>query len=206
MSYLSWQVWGKDSPGTGFMSARPANFHIRMRSCQVNFAVLWTNPFSPRYMDNASLATLHPIWLPQLTCGSAKVSVDQWSYARRLWIGNISGPFSITGLHQYINFGNRLQYVNLRGNVPNKFIWKWSANQQYSASSVYYAFFYSECGLPASKELSKTRALSNCKFFMWLALLERCWTSGCLQWHNLQNSGPCALSAQWPSRRSTTFC
>lgn len=69
---------------------------------------------------------------------------------------------------------------------------------KYSASSAYRAFFTGQCGIPRAKELSKTRATPRCKFFFWLVLLGRCWTSERLQRHNLQNSGPCALCSQQP--------
>jgi hypothetical protein len=79
---------------------------------------------------------------------------------------------------------------------PDKFVWTWSANQQYSTS--YIAFFLVQSSVPASKELQRTRTPPSCKFFVWLALLERCWTSERLQCHNMQNSEPCALCSQAP--------
>jgi hypothetical protein len=80
--------------------------------------------------------------------------------------------------------------------APDKFIWKWSPNQQYSASLVYKAFYLVQCEVTTSKGIHNTRALPSCKFFMWLALLKWCWTSEQLRRHNTQNSGPCALCLQ----------
>jgi hypothetical protein len=48
-----------------------------------------------------------------------------------------------------------------------------------------------------AKELSKALSPFSSKFFFWLTLLGRCWTSECLQGrHSLPNSGPCALCSQ----------
>jgi hypothetical protein len=48
------------------------------------------------------------------------------------WIMDISGSLSLLALRQYINLLVRLQSVQLDDQAEDKFIWKWSANQQYS--------------------------------------------------------------------------
>jgi hypothetical protein len=55
---------------------------------------------------------------------------------------------------------------------------------------------FRRCSIPGAKELCKTVVPPRCKFFIWLALLGRCWTSDRLQRHQLQNNGPCALCSQ----------
>jgi hypothetical protein len=75
----------------------------------------------------------------------------------------------------------------------DKFIWKWSGNQQYSSSSAYKAFFLGQGSIPGAKELCKMAAPPRCKFFIWLALLGRCWTSDRLHRHQLQNNDLRAL-------------
>jgi hypothetical protein len=73
------------------------------------------------------------------------------------WITNIIGSLSITALQQYVTLWSRLLGVALN-NVKEKFLWRWTANQQYSAASAYRAFFVGQCGIPAAKEFSKTKA------------------------------------------------
>jgi hypothetical protein len=36
----------------------------------------------------------------------------------------------------------------------------------------------------------------KCNFFLWLAILGRCWTSECLERHGSQSEGPCAFCVQ----------
>jgi hypothetical protein len=109
------------------------------------------------------------------------------------WIRDITGSLSAVALTQYVHLWDRLHHTHLRSDEEDKFIWQWSPYQQYSAASAYRAFFHGQCGIPAAKELGKTQAAPRCKFFIWLALLGRCWTSVHLQHHNLANDGPCAL-------------
>jgi hypothetical protein len=79
----------------------------------------------------------------------------------------------------------------------DKFIWKWSANQQYSASSAYRgAFFHGQSSVPGAKQLSKSRAPPRCKFFMWAVLLSRCWTADRHHRHQLQDNDRCSLCSQ----------
>jgi hypothetical protein len=49
------------------------------------------------------------------------------------WIRDISGSLSIPVLHQYMQLWSQLQVVQLASTIDDKFIWKWSANQQYSS-------------------------------------------------------------------------
>jgi hypothetical protein len=84
----------------------------------------------------------------------------------------------------------------------NRFIFRkappivFSGYHRYSTSSAYHALFVGQSGIPCMSVLRKARAPPACKFFLWLALLDRCWTSERLQRHNLQNNGPCDLCSQ----------
>jgi hypothetical protein len=90
------------------------------------------------------------------------------------WIPDIQGSLSVQALAQYVEVWVRTQEIVLSHDREDKFIWKWTSNQQYSASSAYRAFFYGKCSIPGAKELSKLMAPPRCKFFIWLALLDRC--------------------------------
>jgi hypothetical protein len=109
------------------------------------------------------------------------------------WIRDIAGSLSMQALRQYISLWCRLRDVRLHAPSAEKFIWKWTPHQQYTA---YKPFFHGQCGVPGARVLSKAKAPPRCKFSLWLSLLDRCWTSERLQRHSLQNSGPCALCWQ----------
>jgi hypothetical protein len=69
---------------------------------------------------------------------------------------------------------------------------------------LYSFYFYflnkSKVGVspPASvkKVLWKAKATPSSKFFIWLALLDRCWTRDRLLWHHLKDDGSCPLCSQ----------
>lgn len=116
--------------------------------------------------------------------------------AQDRWVDDITGALSRQGIRQYLHLWDIMQEISIAPQRDDKFIWKWTKNQQYSAALAYRAFFIGQCGIPCAKELSKTRATPRCKLFFWPVLLGCCWTSNRLQRHNLQNSGPCALCDQ----------
>ncbi|GJN31673.1 hypothetical protein PR202_gn00025 [Eleusine coracana subsp. coracana] len=112
------------------------------------------------------------------------------------WITDIQGSLLASGLQQYFHLYDKIQNIQLLSFVPDKFVWRWSNSEQYLASSAYRTFFTGLCEIPGAKQLSKAMAQQRCKFFVWLALLDRCWTSERLHRHNMRDDDVCAFCAQ----------
>jgi hypothetical protein len=66
----------------------------------------------------------------------------------------------------------------------------------YSSRSAYAATFIGQSGLPGVAHLWKAKAPSEHKFFMWLAIHDRCWTNDQRQRHGLSNDASCILCQQ----------
>jgi hypothetical protein len=105
------------------------------------------------------------------------------------WIRDIQGSLSIRALAHYVVPWSKLQGFQLHQDLEDKFIWKWSPNQQYSASSTYRAFFYGQCALPG-KVTKQDRHPSSLQVFHLVgfarAMLE------------LRQASVAQLAAQWP--------
>jgi len=86
--------------------------------------------------------------------------------------------------------------ITLRAGTPDRLLWKWTSDQNFSTASAYKAFFIGQHSIPGAKILSKTRAPGKCKFFGWLVLHDRCWTYARRRRHNLQTDDSCALCCQ----------
>lgn len=111
------------------------------------------------------------------------------------WRFDITGALTIQVLRDYLTIRQRLQAINLN-QESDKFIWRWDSSGNYSSRSAYRALFLGQTSLMGVKELWETRAPNKCRFFFWLLLHGRCWTSDRLQRHGLPNHGSCALCAQ----------
>lgn len=86
--------------------------------------------------------------------------------------------------------------IQLQPLVPDRFIWKWTANGEYSASSAYHAFFVGMTSLVGATDVWKVSVPPKVKFFFWLALHGRLWTAERQRRHGLQQDAACALCGQ----------
>jgi hypothetical protein len=106
------------------------------------------------------------------------------------------------------SLSGRRSSVVLDDLTSDRFIWRWTADGSYSASSAYRAFFFGMASLRGTMELWKARALGKCKFFFWLLLHDRLWTAVRRKQHGLQNEDGCTLCDQEQAtpRRSGSGC
>ena len=75
-------------------------------------------------------------------------------------------------------------------------MWRWSPDAVYSSSSAYKAFFHGLTLLPGARRLWRASVPPKVKFFAWLALHGRIWTSDRRRRHGLQDDASCALCDQ----------
>jgi len=89
-----------------------------------------------------------------------------------------------------------MRSVQLQPATPDRFIWKWSPDGNFSVSSTYRAFFAGSASLLGAKELWRVKAPPRVKLFFWHALHRRLWTSDRRKRHGLQDGDECALCNQ----------
>ena len=76
--------------------------------------------------------------------------------------------------------------------------WVWTPDKTFSTSSAYRAFYVGQYQVNGAKVLHKTQAPGKCKFLVWLALHDRCWTAERRKRHGLQDDDACILCNQEP--------
>jgi len=112
------------------------------------------------------------------------------------WVKDISGALTVQVILDFLLVWDITRTITLRAGTPDRLLWKWTSDQNFSTASAYKAFFIGQNSIPGAKILSKTRAPGKCKFFGWLVLHDRCWTSARRRRHNLQTDDSCALCCQ----------
>lgn len=101
------------------------------------------------------------------------------------WIRQIKGPFSLAMIVQFCSLWSRVQiHGSLRLNGPDSFRWIWTALGIYSVSLV------GLTSMPNTEEVWGPRAPSQLKFFTWLVVNNRFWTSNRLLKRGLPHQ-PC---------------
>jgi hypothetical protein len=110
------------------------------------------------------------------------------------WTVDIEGSLSVFALTQDVASWERMPGLQLAQDREDKFVWKWcpatssTRRRQPTKPSSWVTV--------QSQVLKSFARLPHCKFFIWLALLDHCWTSACLQRNHLQNNGSSALCSQ----------
>jgi hypothetical protein len=115
--------------------------------------------WSDRWLDGESIESSFPLLVAVVSKRIRKCRTVRQALHNDQWVHDISGALSVQALQQYIVLWERISVISLALDTPDKFIWKWSASQQYSATSTYRAFFHGQCGLLGAKELAKAGAL-----------------------------------------------
>lgn len=75
-------------------------------------------------------------------------------------------------------------------------LWTPSASRCYSSKSAYERFFVGSVAFKPAKRVWKTWGPPKCKFFIWLASLNRCWTVDWLARRGLEHLELCLLCDQ----------
>jgi hypothetical protein len=86
--------------------------------------------------------------------------------------------------------------VVLSKGVDDRLIWRWSAFGSYSTSSAYVTMFIGHTQILGAKETWKVKAPNKCRFFLWLVLHGRNWTSEHAWRHSLHDNSRCTLCDQ----------
>ena len=116
--------------------------------------------------------------------------------SNRDWVADIKGALTVQVLIEFLKSWELVEGVVSHPDVPDRFSWKFSSSDQYSRKSAYNTMFICSIKFPAWRRIWKTWALANCKFFIWLAINNRCWTSDQLAKRGLPHQAACPLCDQ----------
>jgi hypothetical protein len=122
------------------------------------------------------------------------------------WVRDITAPLTVPIILQYQEARQHIKAIQLNSAEPDRFFWRWTASGQFSSKSAYDAMFASESSILGVKELWKSRAPNKCRFFIWLSLLGRTWTSERLFRHGIRSDDVCALCSQEPETIDHLLC
>jgi hypothetical protein len=124
-----------------------------------------------KWMDGHSIESLAPVLISTVDKWAIRVCTVAQALQDNCWVNDISGSVSALGLQQTLMLWKQIHAISLVQSAPDRFLWKWSSSNQYSASSAYQVFFIGQSSILGAKELHKVRAPLINKLFVWLALL-----------------------------------
>jgi hypothetical protein len=112
------------------------------------------------------------------------------------WVNDISGSISAQFLSEYFMVWDLIQGFQLHPGVSDQHRWTPSASGEYSSKSAYHRFFEGMVTFEPAARVWKSWAPPRCKFFIWLASLNRCWTADRLARRGLDHPTKCLLCDQ----------
>ena len=114
--------------------------------------------------------------------------------------------FIIVGKHKrkggcFLNFPilateNKQETWTPQEGIPDRHIWRFSDSGEYSAKSAYEILFQGAVYFGPAQRIWKSHAPPKCRFFMWLAAHNRCWTADRLARRGLPHPARCLLRDQ----------
>jgi hypothetical protein len=96
------------------------------------------------------------------------------------WVSDIVNPLSLIGLQQYLQLWDALSGVVLN-QEEDRHVWVHSGSGKFSSEYCYSVFFMGAISFKPWKRLWKSWAPPKCKFFVWLAIRNKCCTADRLQ-------------------------
>jgi hypothetical protein len=115
------------------------------------------------------------------------------------WTSVLAGALTVPLILQYLDARHCIDQIQLHTGEPDKFVWKWTSSGRFSSKSAYEAMFFGESSILGVRELWKTHAPNKCRFYVWLAILDRLFK------HGLRDDNVCALCYQGPNRWITYY-
>ena len=109
---------------------------------------------------------------------------------------DIGPDLSSEQLNEYMNLWDRVTSTALRPDEPDRTTWSLEANGDYSTKSAYEAQFVGREVEPAAEFTWRSKAPLRCRFFLWLGMRNKCWTSDRLARRGLDHQDACPFRDQ----------
>jgi hypothetical protein len=112
------------------------------------------------------------------------------------WLDDISTNLGALAIEELLAAADRVDGLAVTVGVPDVLRWNWGAKETYSAKSCYLGLFHGSEVMAGALQVWKSRAPAKCRFFLWLALRNRCWTADRLERRQLPRPSACPFCDQ----------
>ncbi|WVZ76691.1 hypothetical protein U9M48_024644, partial [Paspalum notatum var. saurae] len=155
-----------------------------------------TNFWTDRWLQGKPVAELAPYLLNAIPKKIVKRRIVSQALINRSWVTDIKGALTVQVLREYLLIWDLVDEVTLQDGVQDQHQWKFSSSGTYSSRSAYLAMFMGTINFSPWKRIWKSWAPPNSMFFIWLAILNRCWTSDRLAKRGLPHQSACIFCDQ----------
>lgn len=157
-----------------------------------NLILFWED----RWLNGSRLEEIAPLVYATVSPRAKTSRLLKDALSSEVWVTDIRPDLSFEALMQYLTLWHRIQGTTLRDGVEDVLSWSWEDDGQFSVRSAYASKF-------AGKEVAatvhftwKSRAPLRCRFFVWLAMKNRCWTADRLARRGVPHNDTCPFCDQ----------
>jgi hypothetical protein len=112
------------------------------------------------------------------------------------WIADIQGVATIEVFHEFLKLWDMVSGINFQQEVQDSHTWRLTSSGQYTTKSAYDALCQGSIRFDPWRRIWKSWAPGKCRFFIWLAAHDRCWTADRLAQRNLPHPELCPFCGQ----------
>lgn len=152
----------------------------------------WTD----RWIAGKCIADLAPSLFSTVPKRTTKHRTVAQALNNRTWVSDISGALTVQVLIDYLLIWDLVEDISLQQGTPDQHLWRLTRSGVYSSKSAYAAFFFGAVSFSGWKRIWKGWAPLKCKFFLWLAKNNRCWTADRLAKRGLPHPAACPFCDQ----------
>ncbi|WVZ96322.1 hypothetical protein U9M48_041977 [Paspalum notatum var. saurae] len=147
-------------------------------------------------VQGKTLAELAPNLLSTIPKKAVQRRTVSQALANRRWVSDIKGALTVQVLSEYLLVWYLVDGVELQPDTPDQHHWKLSSSGTYSCKSAYDSLFTGTISFSPWKRIWKSWAPMNRRFFIWLAINNKCWTSDRLAKRGLPHQFVCPFCDQ----------
>jgi hypothetical protein len=155
-----------------------------------------TNFWTDRWLQGKNIHDLASALRAAVPNSIAKKRTVQEALEGLKWVDDIRGSLQAEVLLEFLLVWDTLQEVQLNLGVPDHHCWTLSTSGIYSSKSAYDRFFAGAIQFEPTGRIWKSWAPPRCKFFLWLASLNRYWTADHLACRGLDHPLHCLFCDQ----------
>jgi hypothetical protein len=149
-----------------------------------------------RWLHANSLTVFAPNLITAIWKSYHKSRTVQEALANNQWVNDIRGNISQQAFVEFFLLWDMLQGFEQSPEVSDQHIWSPSASGVFTSQSSNDRFFLGAVRFEPVNRIWKTWASPKCKFFLWLATHNRCWTTDHLARRGLEHLEKCLLCDQ----------
>ncbi|GJN06758.1 hypothetical protein PR202_ga24514 [Eleusine coracana subsp. coracana] len=149
-----------------------------------------------RWLHGKSIADLAPSLMPHVKRTATKTRTVQQALQGNQWLDDFGRGLVVLTIWEFLLLWNLIQEVQLTPGVQDEHRWRFSSTGHFSSRSAYLSFFHGSTAFEPHKRLWSSWAPLRAKLFLWMAIMNRCWTADRLSRKGLDHPEACPFCDQ----------